>query len=97
MNREETKAAIEAMQHFADGGEVEVYDDFLESGKKEWRRASTPAWDWWKSNYRKMPEPREYYIDLAIAKVYGGNPKSFLNDEDIDHIPDYIKVREVIE
>ena len=49
MNREETKAAIEVMQHFADGGEVERKRPF-----SDWEtEVDNPAWNWEGRCYRK--------------------------------------------
>lgn len=48
MNREETAVAIEIMQHFVDGGEVEedlITDVFTIS--------EDPMWDWENCTYRK--------------------------------------------
>ena len=55
MTREETRKAIEVMQHFANGGEVEVY---YYDGFGDWRDIDDPEWDWRNFEYRiAKPEP----------------------------------------
>ena len=56
MTREETKKAIEVMQHFANGGEVQilVYDY---GGRQEWEDCPNPDWNWDYHTYRKKPQP----------------------------------------
>ena len=56
MTREETKKAIEVMQHFENGGEVQilVYDY---GGRQEWEDCPNPDWDWDYHTYRKKPQP----------------------------------------
>lgn len=50
MTREETKKAIEVMQHFEDGGEIEV---IKRSDKKaKWEKTLSPLWDWHTFDYR---------------------------------------------
>ena len=55
MTREETKKAIEVMQHFENGGEVQilVYDY---GGRQEWEDCSNPDWNWDYHTYRKKPQ-----------------------------------------
>ena len=56
MTREETKKAIEVMQHFENGGEVQilVYDY---GGRQEWEDCSNPDWNWDYHTYRIKPQP----------------------------------------
>jgi len=54
MTREEIKKAIEVMQHFADGGEVEVIDHSDKNDK--WQKTSCPVWNWAFENYRIKPQ-----------------------------------------
>ena len=57
MNREEIKAAIAVMQHFADGGEV------LQTlgGCDSWIDSPAPVWNWGYCEYRIKPTPRTFY------------------------------------
>lgn len=48
MNREETKKAIEVMQAFVDGKEIEVAC----VGQTIWDEADSPCWDFYSYNYR---------------------------------------------
>ena len=58
MNREETAKAIEVMQAFVDGAEIEV--DHPEMG---WIVLhDEPSWDWLEVNYRIKPKPREFWL-----------------------------------
>ena len=56
MTREETKKAIEVMQHFENGGEVQilVYDY---GGRQEWEDCPNPDWNWDYHTYRIKPQP----------------------------------------
>ena len=61
MNREETKKAIEVMQVFAGGADVEYrYRD----GDNEscFRPSGTPVWYWMECEYRIKPKPRELWL-----------------------------------
>ena len=55
MTREETKKCIEVMQHFENGGEVQilVYDY---GGRQEWEDCSNPDWNWDYHTYRIKPQ-----------------------------------------
>ena len=57
MNREETKAAIEVMQHYADGGEVESTS--TPGLLKE------PTWDWLSGKYRIKKRSGECWAELS--------------------------------
>ena len=56
MTREETKKEIEVMQHFENGGEVQilVYDY---GGRQEWEDCPNPDWNWDYHTYRIKPQP----------------------------------------
>ena len=87
MNREETKKAIEVMQAYADGAEIEVC-----GGMNEWTPAITPTWKWLGKKYRIKPKPREFWVDpgrsLSSPEYSRANAETNLNH--------YIKVREVL-
>jgi len=51
MNREETKEAMKVMEHFVNGGEVEVLNPFG-NWQWQWQEGFEPAWDFVESNYR---------------------------------------------
>lgn len=65
MDREETAASliedrerIQIKQHFANGGEIQWR---LKGSTDAWNSASTPTWDFRLLEYRKKPEPREWW------------------------------------
>ena len=92
MNREETKKAIEVMQAYVDGKDLEHKSPY---GKK-WIQLSVNghlSWDWATNKYRIKPqEPREFWVhpdpnhDSRYHNCVGHKP---VNE-------DYIKVREVL-
>jgi len=57
MNIEETKKAIEVMQAYVDGAEVEK--DPYHQGVWD---ASVPQWDWLDCRYRIKPKPPEIMV-----------------------------------
>lgn len=67
MNREETKKLLaerseqdKVMQHFVDGGEVELFA----TGDNKWILHEYPNWDWENYEYRikpKLPEVGKWY------------------------------------
>jgi hypothetical protein len=88
VNREETKKAIEVMQAYVDGKEVEV---FREDVGPEWfpiafeGRPFSPIWNWEKLDYRIKSKPREFWVP-NIQAAFPGNPGD-----------GWIKVREVLD
>ena len=58
MNREETKKAIEVMQAYVDGEQIEAKQEGC-----EWR-ASFPIWDWGPNEYRVKQEPLECWVTV---------------------------------
>ena len=69
MNREETKKAIEVMQHYADGGDVQLRSS---EGERWFDLASmcTPRWQWVTFEYRIKPTPRTFYaVDYNSSGV----------------------------
>lgn len=64
MNIEETKKAIEVMQAFVDGKEIE----YRGNGDCDWTKLSIPAWDWSKYIYRIKPaEPKKVKLLAYIS------------------------------
>lgn len=59
-----TKEKIAIMQHYEDGGDVEV---LVNSTFTEWAtmtRAGEPTWDWRSRQYRIKREPLEVYVNI---------------------------------
>jgi alkanesulfonate monooxygenase SsuD/methylene tetrahydromethanopterin reductase-like flavin-dependent oxidoreductase (luciferase family) len=88
MNKEETRKAIEVMQAYVDGEQIE-----LQWSVGEWEtydHDGKPTWNWSKYDYRIKPKPREWWLDLNIGRFHA----------DVEKLPDgnhLIKVREVLE
>ena len=69
MTREETQARIDVMQHYADGGDVEFYDEEDDT----WRGVCFP--DWIENlEYRIKPNKTN---DILIAELYETLDKIF--------------------
>ena len=95
MNRDETKAAIEVMQHWLDGGAVE----WRRKTKDERNWASIDmsepdrGFNWLHNEYRKKPEPREFFVLVGT----NGNPVGVATTENkIQSLYDVVHVREVL-
>ena len=54
MTREETRKARIVMQHFEDGGEVEVIA--RDDKDDKWQVTSNPTWNWAREDYRIKPQ-----------------------------------------
>jgi hypothetical protein len=68
MNKEETKKAIEVMQAYVDGKEIEYLGD------ASWgpTRLTGPLWDWATTEYRIKPqEPRVFWLYSGSIYVNG--------------------------
>ena len=48
----ETKLAVEVMQHYCNGGKVELWNPYIE----EWQYCNSPLWDWEDFDYRILKE-----------------------------------------
>ena len=55
-----TAKMIAVMQAYEDGKEIEYYSD----GCSEWKKATTPAWNWYTTDYRVKPKPE--YIPFTF-------------------------------
>ena len=51
---------IAVMQAYEDGKEIEYYSEVC----SEWKKATTPAWNWYTTDYRVKPEPE--YIPFTF-------------------------------
>ena len=81
MNKEETKKAIEFMQAYLDGKEIQV--TAAEGG---WVRAGAPSWSWCHNvdEYRIKPEPR-------VIEIKDGEFLLFNIDNNSNFSPDQPK------
>jgi len=60
MNREKTRKAIEVMQAYLDGKEIQSCDGIEDA----WADITNPVWSWFEYRYRIKPEPREFWVDV---------------------------------
>lgn len=65
MNREQTAEAIKVMQHYADGGDVEVC--FQSTSEQPWTPSTDPTWNWYNYNYRPAQPKPEQMPDVVRA------------------------------
>jgi len=93
MNRKETRKAIEVMQAYVDGAEIECLSKKINyESERDWY-TEEPMWHWPSWEYRIKPKPREFWIwhsadgETLWREIYGPD------DDDRDAI----KVVEVIE
>lgn len=65
MNIEETKKAIEVMQAFVDGKTIQhrVRDTSGRYYPWDQLRMIAPVWNWWATEYRVKPEPKEIWVN----------------------------------
>ena len=85
MNREETRKAIEVMQAYVDGEEIEYRAD------ERWYSTSSPVFNWEDSDYRIKHKPREWDVledDDGFALIVRQEGEGERG---------WIKVREVLE
>ena len=92
MNRDKTKKAIEVMQAYVDGAEIEV----KYSGFSKWRKFIDdvePLFNWDSAEYRIKPKAREFWVsafrystDQTERHCFDGKPS----------FGTWIKVREVL-
>lgn len=72
-----TQEQIEVMQHYADGGKIELYD------RVDWADLKCePRWNWDDFDYRKKIEPVELEI---IKSITGDYQLRFKNQEAQDN------------
>ena len=57
MNREKTEKAIDVMQAYVDGKEVQFKRIDSRKAWEDFKPWSTPIWDWYCFDYRVKPEP----------------------------------------
>lgn len=64
MDREDTKRAIEVMQAYADGEEIEFAAILVDGSRDKWKLldACEPIWDWETTDYRVKKMPRMFTI-----------------------------------
>lgn len=91
MDIEETKKAIEVMQAYVDGKQIQATPL---SAPLDWIDTSPQnmVWNWGICNYRIKREPREWYVGVDTD----GNISS-VNDRRIGLPHEVIRVREVLE
>ena len=70
MNREDTKKAIEVMQAYVDGTEIENIS--ADSGRTNYWNTGYPRWQWDgdSTTYRIKPKPREWWLNTTSSECY---------------------------
>lgn len=103
MDKQQTKEAIEIMQHWVDGGEVEVRLRTVEGGDMDgWVSCTVETkWLWNNHEYRIKKEPLEIYY-LVDDKGDYFNHYGIDRLADAEKVAEYmglniIKMREVVE
>ena len=97
MNRDDTKKAIEVMQAYVDGAEIE----YKYTG--HWRSTDKfpigPAWSWLTVPYRIKPKPREFWLYPFDEGLKVAESRQKAEDYKCEQVGGYlgvIKVREVL-
>ena len=97
MNREDTKKAIEVMQAYVDGHEIQVCLN-CDSCSPKWfdNAPPSPEWNWLGCGYRIKPKPREFWLD-GIEEAH----RDFFTEQEYEDLVGdeplgLIKVREVL-
>ena len=65
----ELKKMIEIMQHFENGGEVEISP----KNSNCWTKITSPSWDWVYNKYRIKQEKQKVTIEKWLCRDYRGN------------------------
>ena len=93
MNRDETKKAIEIMQAYVDGAEVQFRSNqyVSEDEAPSWAECAHKYWAWGAMDYRIKPKPREFEIALDADGKIAGSLGPYRSPGEV------IKVREVFE
>jgi hypothetical protein len=83
MTREETLEAISTMQHFIDGGKVEVKDKSI---MENWGETSSPAWNFKECQYRPKQKPE--YVPFEGEELLDliGKPIRSKTDRNMCHL-----------
>ena len=93
MNKDKTKEAIKVMQAYVDGKAIQYRDislNWVDCG-------DNPKWQWFLTDYRIKPEPREFTLGLDEDGCIVICGKGVFGISLCGGITDVIKVREVLE
>ena len=102
MNTEETKKAIEVMQAYVDGKEIQYETDsndmaFIGPKIKWYELAGEPCWSWTKDNYRIKPVPRVFYGYMRDGKICDSErDRKLLESKMANQLGEIIKLQEVL-
>lgn len=75
---------IEVMRHFANGGEIEYFDKKWE----KWTIASTPNFNWAKTDYRIKEQKKTITIEKWLMKA-GDKQSFFIAQGDKSYLESY--------
>lgn len=74
----ELKEMIKVMQHYADGGEVEVYKN------DRWTIGDNPVWDWDIFDYRIKEQKQKVTIEKWLIKDVNSGEHFIMESSDVD-------------
>lgn len=74
----ELKEMIKVMQHYADGGEVEVYKN------DRWTIGVNPIWDWDIFEYRIKEQKQKVTIEKWLIKNVDSGEHFIMESSDVD-------------
>jgi len=101
METDLTAGKIRVMQAYVDGKEIQARERTL--SPPDWvdfRRDDAPCWNWFASDYRVKPEPREWWtVDVYSAPLFKSVGEAERYKEHINHVCgiEVVHVREVLE
>ena len=81
------KEMIKVMQHYADGGEVEVYKN------DRWTIGVNPIWDWDTFDYRIKEQKQKVTIEKWLIKDVNSSEHLIIESSDVDKYKLYEKVK----
>ena len=82
----ELKEMIKVMQHYADGGDVEVYKN------DRWTIGVNPIWDWDTFDYRIKEQKQKVTIEKWLCQIGQGN-YAIIESTNVNQYKPYEKVK----
>lgn len=83
----ELKEMIKVMQHFADGGEIEVYKN------DRWIIGVNPIWDWDTFDYRIKEQKQKVTIEKWLMQSTIDNEYRIFETSLVDKVVNFKKVK----
>ena len=89
----ELKKMIEIMQHFENGGEVEISPKNCNC----WTKITSPSWDWVYHEYRIKPEKQKVTIEKWLIKDVNNGEYFIMESSEIETYYKHYKQIKLIE